>query len=81
MQLTNANFTEHAYGVELVSANVVNGDTFDFQFATPSALVNNVVPRVTVVKSPAADPPIEVVPTYGKGQQHPVWEEDEPVGY
>ena len=51
MLLTNANFTEHVYGIELVSANVANNDTFDFQLSTPGAIVNNVVPRVTVVKT------------------------------
>ena len=52
--LTNSNFTEHVYGVELVSANVANGDTFDFRFRTPNSLVNIVTARVTVVKAAAA---------------------------
>jgi len=51
MQLTANNFTEHAYGAELVSANVANNDTFDFRFANSSISANNVEPRMTVVKS------------------------------
>lgn len=55
MQLFGGNFTEHAYGVELVAANVADGDTFDFRFAAASGVTNNVEPRVTVEKSAAGD--------------------------
>ena len=48
--LTNSNFTEHAFGVEFVSANVANNDTFDFEFSGKIG-DNNVVPRMTIVKS------------------------------
>ena len=51
MQLTSGNFTEFAYGVELVAVNIADTDTFDFQLSTPGAIVNNVVPRVTVEKA------------------------------
>ena len=53
-QLTSGNFTEHVYGVEFVAANVANGDTFDFRFASPSAIVNIVTARATVVKTAVA---------------------------
>lgn len=56
MQLTANNFTEHVYGVEIVAANVADGDTFDFRFAAASNVTNNVEPRVDVVKSAGATP-------------------------
>ena len=54
IQLTASNFTEHVWGVEFVSANVANNDTFDFRIRPPNAMVQNVEPRVTVVKTSAA---------------------------
>ncbi len=57
MQLTSGNFTEHAYGIELVAANVADADTFDFRFSAASGIVNNVEPRVTVDKAAAAGNP------------------------
>lgn len=57
MQLTSGNFTEHAHGVEIVAANVADGDTFDLDFRTPSAIVNNVTARITIEKSAAGSAP------------------------
>jgi len=54
MLLTTDNFTEHVYGIELVTANVTNNDTFDFSLSSPNGIVNNVVPTVTIIKTPAA---------------------------
>ena len=51
MQLTASNFTEHAWGIEFVAANVANNDTFDFMLNKPTGVINNVTPRVTVVKA------------------------------
>ncbi len=53
MQLTTANFTEQAYGIEFVSVNVADTDTFDFQFSAPSVSNNNVTPRLTISKGAA----------------------------
>lgn len=53
-QFTNGNFTEFAMGVELVTANVADADTFDFELGG-KINNNNVVPRMTVVKSGGAD--------------------------
>ncbi len=50
-QLTADNFTEHAYGMRFVSANLTDGDTFDFRLSTPTGIVNNIVPRVTIDKA------------------------------
>lgn len=55
MQLTADNFTEHVYGIEIVAANVTDGDIFDFEFSTPGAIVNNVVPRITIIKTTGPD--------------------------
>lgn len=49
--LTASNFTEHAYGVEIIAANVSNGDTFDLSISTPAAIVDNTTPRITIQKS------------------------------
>jgi len=50
-QLTASNFTEHVYGVEFVSSNVANNDTFDFELSTPVGIVNTETPRATIVKT------------------------------
>lgn len=55
-QLTASNFTEHVYGVEFVSSNVANNDTFDFELSTPVGIVNTLTPRATMVKTGGAVP-------------------------
>lgn len=57
MQLTANNFTEHAYGIEIVSANVADTDYFEFSFSSPGGIVNNVTPRMTVSKTPPTGHP------------------------
>lgn len=56
LQVTASNFTELAYGAEIVAANVADGDTFDFRFSSASGVTNNVEPRVDVVKAGAPTP-------------------------
>lgn len=48
MQLTASNFTEHAFGLSVISADVAGGDTLDFQLSTPAGIINSLVPRITV---------------------------------
>ena len=57
MQLFSGDFTEHAYGAELVAANVADGDTFDFRFSAASGVTNIVEPRVTVEEGAGATTP------------------------
>lgn len=65
MQLTSDNFTELAYGIELVAANVANNDTFDFRFGAVSGVTNNSTPRITVIKSAGgADVRNHIIPAY-----------------
>lgn len=54
MQLTASNFTEHAFGMRLVAADVVDGDFFDLQFSVVTISNNNVFPRITIEKAAAA---------------------------
>ena len=49
--LNASNYTEHAFGVQFISANVANNDTFDFEFGRPNAMVNTIVPRITISKA------------------------------
>lgn len=51
MQLTADNFTEHAYGIEIIAANVSDGDVFDLSITGVAALVDNTTPRITIQKS------------------------------
>ena len=51
--LTASDFTEHAYGIEFLTANVADADTFDFEIGGKISN-NNVVPRMTIVKSGGA---------------------------
>lgn len=53
MQITASDFTEHAYGLRLVAADLVDGDFFDLQFSNSSVSNNNVTPRITIEKSGA----------------------------
>jgi len=48
MQLTTDNFTEHVYGMILIAAEQTDGDTYDFELGRPNAMVNNIVPRITI---------------------------------
>lgn len=52
--LNASNYTEHAFGIQFIAANVANLDTFDFEFGRPNAMVNTIVPRITISKSAAA---------------------------
>lgn len=47
-QLTSGNFTELVYGMRFVLASLTNGDAFDFQISTPTGIVNNVTPGITI---------------------------------
>lgn len=57
MQLTSSNYTHHAYGVEFVSTNVANNDTFDFTFTGSSGVTNTATPRITISKAAPAGGP------------------------
>ncbi len=51
MQLTASNFTEHAWGIGFAEANLADADSFVFELNKPSAIVNNVTPTITIVKT------------------------------
>lgn len=64
MAITANNFTELVFGIQFNNANVANGDTFDFEFTSASAVANNnVVPTVTIeITPPTAESPAAYVP-------------------
>ena len=52
MQLTGSNYTEHVWGIKFYTANVSNGDTFDFDFrCTNAATSTHSQMRITINKS------------------------------
>jgi hypothetical protein len=56
-QLTANNHTEHLYSLEIVAADVANGDTFDFRVLLNGATTNvtySVTPRLTISKTAVA---------------------------
>lgn len=62
--LNASNYTEHAFGLKFISANVANNDTFDLEFGRPNAMVNTIVPRITISKTGAAVTDIEMKGTH-----------------
>ena len=51
---TASKFTEHVYAVELISADLSDGDTLDFEIQAILAggtFVNNIIPRITIGSS------------------------------
>lgn len=63
--LNGLNYTEHAFGIKFIAANVVNNDTFDFEFGKPNAMTNTIVPRITISKSGGgADVRNHIIPAY-----------------
>ncbi len=51
-QLTADNYTEHVFGMNLISAEISDEDTLDFQLRAPGItvgdIINSIVPRITV---------------------------------
>lgn len=62
--LNASNYTEIVYGLKFFTINVSNNDTFDFEFGRPNAMVNTIVPRITISKTGAAVTDIEMKGTH-----------------
>lgn len=53
--LTGSNYTEHVWGVQFYTANVADGDTFDFSYTVTGAVADTHDPiRITIDKTAAS---------------------------
>ena len=55
--LNASNYTEIAFGIKLYAINLANLDTIDFELGRPNAMVNTIIPRITISKSAGGGEP------------------------
>lgn len=51
MELTALNFTEHVWGIRLVSANLADADAFVVDLRTPASIVVDIQATITIIKT------------------------------